>query len=152
MHFLIGKNAYPERKPRTPSPPNLQGKGLDAGQVLPGGDWALVLPTHKLATTSLLSPENFVKISSSVQKLFMIFQNTDRQRQTLFFLPFTHSVSFRIMKSWCKRVKMSFWLFKIIVLDNIQVCSQLGRYSSYSIVTPIYQTLKGASCCSIPTR
>ena len=33
----------------------LQGKGLDASQVLPGGDWALVLPTHYLATTSLLS-------------------------------------------------------------------------------------------------
>ena len=46
--------------------------------------WELVLPTTKLAATSLQSPENLVKIGPSVQKLFMIFQNTDAQtdRQT----------------------------------------------------------------------
>ena len=44
-----------------------------------GEDWALVLPTPKLVPTSLLNPEKFVQISQSVQKLFMIFQNTDRQ-------------------------------------------------------------------------
>ena len=43
-----------------------------------GEDWALVLPTPKLVPTSLLNPEKFVQISQSVQKLFMIFQNTDR--------------------------------------------------------------------------
>ena len=57
----------------------LQGKGLNAGPVVTGGDWALVVPTPKLAATSLLSPENFVQIGPSVQKLFMIFQNTDTQ-------------------------------------------------------------------------
>ena len=49
-----------------------------AGPVLTGGDWTLVLPTPKLAATSLLIPENFVQIGPSIQKLFMIFQNTDR--------------------------------------------------------------------------
>ena len=57
----------------------LQGKGLDARQVLTGGYWALVLPTTKLIATSLLSPEIFVQIGPSVQKLFMIFPNTDTQ-------------------------------------------------------------------------
>ena len=52
-----------------------------AGPVLTGGDWTLVLPTPKLAATSLLIPENFVQIGPSIQKLFMIFQNTDRQTQ-----------------------------------------------------------------------
>ena len=56
-----------------------RGKGLDAGLVLPSGDWALVLPTPNLAATSLLSPENFVQITPSIQKLFVIFQNTDGQ-------------------------------------------------------------------------
>ena len=37
----------------------------------------MVLPTTKLSATSLLGPENFVQIGQSVQKLFMIFQNTD---------------------------------------------------------------------------
>ena len=36
----------------------LQGKGLDAGQVLLGGDWALVLPTHKLTMASLVRPSS----------------------------------------------------------------------------------------------
>ena len=55
----------------------LQGKWLAAGQVVTVGDWAMVLPTTKLSATSLLGPENFVQIGQSVQKLFMIFQNTD---------------------------------------------------------------------------
>ena len=54
-----------------------QEKGLETGPVLQGGDWALVLPTFKLVSTSLLSPENFVQIGTYVQKLFMIFQKTD---------------------------------------------------------------------------
>ena len=62
----------------------LQGKGLDTGQVLPSGDWALVLPTHKLVATSLQSYEIFVKIGSSVHKLFTIFHNTDTQMNHLF--------------------------------------------------------------------
>ena len=61
-----------------PGSTNDQGKGLDAGQVLTGEDWALELTTKKLAATSLLSTENFIQISPSVQKLFMNFQNTDR--------------------------------------------------------------------------
>ena len=60
----------------------LQGKGLYAGPVLQGGDWALVLPAPKLAATSLLSFENFVEIGPSVQKLLMIFQNMDAQTYT----------------------------------------------------------------------
>ena len=40
-----------------------------------------VLPTTKLAAPSLLSPENFVQIGPSIQKLFMIFPNTDTQAQ-----------------------------------------------------------------------
>ena len=60
----------------------LQGKGLDAGQVVTGGYWALVLPTTKIAMTSLLSPKFFVQIGPSVQKLFMIFPNKDTDTQT----------------------------------------------------------------------
>ena len=56
----------------------LQEKGLYAGPYLTGGEWALVLPTTKLAATSLQSSENFIQIGPSIQKLFMIFQNTDR--------------------------------------------------------------------------
>ena len=40
----------------------LKGKGLDAGQVQPSGDWALVLPTQELVMTSLLSPEILFKL------------------------------------------------------------------------------------------
>ena len=57
----------------------LQGKERNVGQVLQGGDWALVLPTHKVVSTCLLSPENFIQIGSFVQKLFMIFQNMETQ-------------------------------------------------------------------------
>ena len=57
----------------------LQGKALYAGPVVTGGEWALALPTPKLAATSLLSPENFVQIGPAIQKLFMIFQNADTQ-------------------------------------------------------------------------
>ena len=61
----------------------LQGKGLDAGQVVTGGYWALVLPTTKLAVTSLLSPKIFVQIGPSIQKLFMNFQKHGwKDRQT----------------------------------------------------------------------
>ena len=49
--------------------------------VATGGDWALVLPTPKLAATSLLSPEKFVQISPAIEKLFMICQNTDTHKQ-----------------------------------------------------------------------
>ena len=96
----------------------LQGKERNVGQVLQGGDWALVLPTHKVVSTCLLSPENFIQIGSFVQKLFMIFQNTETWKHrhtdvqthklvtpgpytgmggnfyTLFFYLFTHYVSF----------------------------------------------------------
>ena len=40
----------------------LKGKGLDAGQVQPSGDWALVLPTQVLVVTSQLSPEILFKL------------------------------------------------------------------------------------------
>ena len=69
----------------------LKGKGLYAGPVLSDGDWALVLPTPKLASTSLQSPEKFVQMNPSIQKLVMIFQNTDAQSNQI-----TQSVLFRM--------------------------------------------------------
>ena len=40
-----------------------------AGQVLPGGDWAGVLPTQKLLGTNLATPESFIPIDPTVSKL-----------------------------------------------------------------------------------
>ena len=57
----------------------LQGKGLQPGQVLPGEDWVVVLPTQKLLVTNQATPENFIHIGPSDQKLTNIFQNTGRQ-------------------------------------------------------------------------
>ena len=65
-----------------------------------------VLPTPKLAATSLLSPEFFVQIGPSSQNVFMIFLITDIQMNTpvpypgtgvnvlypVFFYRFTHYV------------------------------------------------------------
>ena len=45
-----------------------QSKGLGAGQVLPGGDWAGVLPTQKLLDTNLATPESFTPIGPPIQK------------------------------------------------------------------------------------
>ena len=56
-----------------------QGKGLDAGQGLPHRDWAGVLPTQMFLNSNLITPENFIQLHPSVQKLFMIFFNTDAQ-------------------------------------------------------------------------
>ena len=56
-------------------------KGLVAGPVLQGGDWALVLPTPKLATTSLLSPEIFSK-SIHLFKSCSWFSKIQTHRQT----------------------------------------------------------------------
>ena len=60
----------------------LQEKGLDAGQVVTGGDLAQVLPTTKLATTSLLSHWKFHpnrSIRSKVIHDFPKHTHTDRQ-------------------------------------------------------------------------
>ena len=60
----------------------LQGKGLESGPVLQGGDWAWILPTKKLLGTNQTTPENSVQIGPSLLQLFMIFQkhrHTDGQ-------------------------------------------------------------------------
>ena len=46
-----------------------QAKGLDAGQGLPRKDWAGVLPTQKLLGTNLATPESFIPIDPTVEKL-----------------------------------------------------------------------------------
>ena len=51
-----------------------QVKGLGAGQGLPHGDWAGVIPTQKLPGTNLANPENFISIDPTVQKLINILQ------------------------------------------------------------------------------
>ena len=43
----------------------LQGKGLDPDQVLSGWDWAVTLPTHKLVSTKIVSPEKLVHLFKS---------------------------------------------------------------------------------------
>ena len=53
-----------------------QAKGLGAGQVLSGGDWARVLPTQKLLDTNLATPASFTPIGPPVQKLVHIIRNT----------------------------------------------------------------------------
>ena len=57
----------------------LQGKGLQPGQVLSSMNWAGVLLTKKLLVTNQATPENFIHIGPSDQKLTNIFQNTGRQ-------------------------------------------------------------------------
>ena len=47
-------------------------------QGLPHRDWAGVLPTQKFLYSNLVTPESFVQLCPSIQKLFMIFFNTDR--------------------------------------------------------------------------
>ena len=44
-------------------------KGLGAGQGLPRRDWAGVLPTQKLPGTNLATPESFIPIDPTVEKL-----------------------------------------------------------------------------------
>ena len=56
-----------------------QGKGQDAGQGLPCRNWAGVLPTQKFLKSNLVIPENFIQFCPSIQRLFMIFFNTDRR-------------------------------------------------------------------------
>ena len=46
-----------------------QAKGLDAGQGLPCRDWARVLPTQQLPGTNLATPESFIPIDPTVEKL-----------------------------------------------------------------------------------
>ena len=71
LGYLVNTNPF--QKSQDHGGDRLLGKGLDAGPLLQGGDWVQVLPTPKLAVTSLLSPENLVQIGPFVQKLFMIF-------------------------------------------------------------------------------
>ena len=54
-----------------------QAKGLGAGQSLHRRDWAGVLLTQKLLDTNLATPESFIPIDPTVQKLIDIFQNTE---------------------------------------------------------------------------
>ena len=49
----------------------------DAGQGQPCRDWAGVLLTQKLLDTNLATPESFIPIDPTVQKLIDIFQNTE---------------------------------------------------------------------------
>ena len=115
LTLLFGLSNAFQNGMRWPGSTHDQGNGLNASKVLPGGDWALVLPTHKLVMASLLSPKNFIQTGLSIPKLFMIFPIMDRQthksiwlsRQitpiqytgmcgkcyTLFFYLFTHGVS-----------------------------------------------------------
>ena len=53
-----------------------QAKGLCTGQVLPGGDWTVVLPTQKLLDTNLATPESFTPIGLPIQNLVYIIQST----------------------------------------------------------------------------
>ena len=55
---------------------SLQGKGLDAAPVLQGEDWTQVLPTQYLPGTNQTSPENFIQICPSIQKLFFNWANS----------------------------------------------------------------------------
>ena len=50
---------------------------------LPGEDWAEVLPIQKLLETNQVTPENFMQIGLSVQKLFMIVCRSDAQTHKL---------------------------------------------------------------------
>jgi len=58
-----------------------QAKGLGAGQSLHRRDWAGVLLTQKLLDTNLATPESFIPIDPTVQKLIDIFQNTESHKQ-----------------------------------------------------------------------
>ena len=69
--------------PKNHGPARFQGKGLDAGQGLLSGDWAVVLPNQMLLVTKQATPENFVQIGPSVQKLFMVFCSMDRETHKL---------------------------------------------------------------------
>ena len=55
---------------------SLQGKGLGAGQSLPGGVWAGVLPTQTLLETNFATPESFNQIGSPIQMLIHILIST----------------------------------------------------------------------------
>ena len=48
-------------------------KGLGAGQGLPCWDWAGVQPTQKLLGTNVVTPESFIPIIKTLQKLTNIF-------------------------------------------------------------------------------
>ena len=69
--------------PKNHGSARFQGKGLDAGQGLLSGDWAVVLPNQMLLVTKQATPENFVQIGPSVQKLFMVFCSMDRETHKL---------------------------------------------------------------------
>ena len=55
------------------------GKGLNAGQGLPCRDWEGVLPIQAVLNSNLVTSENFIQFCLSIQKLFMVFFNTDGQ-------------------------------------------------------------------------
>ena len=61
---------------KSPSP-------LATQKGLPGEDWAEVLPIQKLLETNQVTPENFMQIGLSVQKLFMIVCRSDAQTHKL---------------------------------------------------------------------
>ena len=56
----------------------------DAGLGLPCRNWEGVLPTQVVLNSNLVNSENFIQFCLSIQKLFMVFFNTDGQtnRQT----------------------------------------------------------------------
>ena len=58
----------------------IDGKGLDSGQVLPGGDWYYP-PSTQLATISQVSPEKLIEIDPWVQKFSIVAAQADTQKQ-----------------------------------------------------------------------
>ena len=55
------------------------GKGLNAGQGLPCRDWEGVLPIQAVLNRNRVTYKNFIQFCPSIQKLFMVFFNTDTQ-------------------------------------------------------------------------
>ena len=60
-----------------------QGKGLNTGLGLPCRCWAGVPPAQTFLNSNLVTPENFIQFRPSVQKLLMIFFNTEGQTHKL---------------------------------------------------------------------
>ena len=60
-----------------------QGKGLYAGQGLPCRDWGGVLPTQMVLNINLVTPEIFIQFCPSIQKLFVVFFNTEGKTHKL---------------------------------------------------------------------
>ena len=72
LYVMIWQHQWPWRRQttrkRTVCRPSPTGWGLDMGT------------SHPIATNQT-TPENFVQVGSSIQKLFTIFQNTDTQTE-----------------------------------------------------------------------